>query len=128
MDHIQYTFAESKFEMKSLEPYIDQSIYIYTILSIELMFCIVWQLQYKTSTLNRSFGLIGIQPHEKYKENFDVSSEGRASGSRKLVTLARNVDSKFSYFSFSCIPINSQFSYYCHYTYTGTDHSETSIS
>jgi hypothetical protein len=23
-----------------------------------------------------SFGLIGIQLHEKYKENFDVSSEG----------------------------------------------------
>ena len=26
-----------------------------------------------------SFGLIGIQLHEKYKENFDVSSEGAST-------------------------------------------------
>jgi hypothetical protein len=28
-----------------------------------------------------SFGLIGIQLPEKYKENFDVSSEGASAGS-----------------------------------------------
>ena len=28
----------------------------------------------------KSFGLIGIQLHEKYKENFDVSSEGASTG------------------------------------------------
>jgi hypothetical protein len=29
----------------------------------------------------KAFGLIGIQLPEKYKENFDVSSEGPSSGS-----------------------------------------------
>jgi hypothetical protein len=48
----------------------------------------VYFLLYKTRLeLQESFGLIGIQLPEKYKENFDVSS----------------------------IPINPNISYYCHY-------------
>jgi hypothetical protein len=33
------------------------------------------------NNIKESFGLLGIQLPEKYKDNFDVSSEGRCSGS-----------------------------------------------
>ena len=57
--------------------------------------------------------LVGMQLPEKYKENFDVSSEGLSSGVKLETSLViphegSSVEtSKFSlYFSGSCIPTN----------------------
>jgi hypothetical protein len=49
--------------------------------------------------------LVGMQIPEKYKENFDVSSEGPSSG---ITNQGPSLEtSKFSlYFSGSCIPTN----------------------
>jgi hypothetical protein len=41
--------------------------------------------------------LTGIQLPEKYKENFNVSSEGASSGNNEVLLI---------YFSDSCIPMN----------------------
>jgi hypothetical protein len=52
--------------------------------------------------------LVGMQISEKYKENFDVSSEGPSS---ELLDEGPSLEaSKFSlYFSRSCIPSNESF-------------------
>jgi hypothetical protein len=58
---------------------------------------------------NNKLSLVGMQLSEKYKENFDVSSEGPSSGVSSLLTSNKGPSlemSKFSlYFLGSCIPI-----------------------
>jgi hypothetical protein len=54
--------------------------------------------------------LVGMQLREKYKEKFDISSEGP---SRREVAFARNVEFLLVFFRYSCIPTNeSLFSLY----------------
>ena len=55
--------------------------------------------------------LVGIQLPQKYKETFDVSSEGPPSGVTGRA-FARNVEILLIFFRYSCIPTNESLFFY----------------
>jgi hypothetical protein len=78
--------------------------------------------------MKNKLSFVGMQLPKKYKENFDISSEGPLFGVSRLLTPDEGPSletSKFSfYYSDSCIPTNeSLLLQYWHGLYPGTNSS-----